>query len=104
MTFETIPLPRKNGINESGKYRVYKDSAEFMLVPAETALEAMKASGLATVHKIERDAIDFNKVMNPKFSVDVLLGEKKEAAPAPDAAAAPAPIETAPAAAEAAKA
>lgn len=64
--FEVLPIPRKE-LSQSAieNYRVYKSANDYVVVPAQTALEALKASGLPVAYKIERDKIDLDKVLTP---------------------------------------
>lgn len=64
--FETLPMPRKDIPQPaSGSYRVYKNAKEFVVVEAGSALEALQVSGVQTPHKIERDSIDYIRVLSP---------------------------------------
>jgi hypothetical protein len=47
-----------------GSYRVYKSYREYVVVSAESALEALQLSGLDNVHKIERESMDNISVLS----------------------------------------
>lgn len=64
--FENLPLPRKDfGQDMTNHYRVYKDARNYIVIKAGTALEALQSSGVGMAYKIERDAIDLNRVLAP---------------------------------------
>lgn len=94
-TFETLPLPKRELPQwTASNYRVYKNVNEYVVIEASTALEAMQASGVTPVYKIERDGLNYITVLEPNTW-------KTE--PAAEAQAIPAEAAT-PAAAEAAPA
>lgn len=62
--FEGLSLPRKDlALDLNRRYRLYRESGEIIAVDATTALEALQASGLTDVKRIERDSIDANNVL-----------------------------------------
>jgi len=72
------------------RYRVYTDPQNFVLIEADSALVALKNSGVPEAFRIERDSLHLNSVLK----MEVLLNTANDKAPA----AAPAsPIATAPA-------
>lgn len=92
-SFEALPIPRKDPSRTgNARYRVYKDADNFSLVVAETALEALKASGLEQAYRVERDSIDSVAVLDMKaWAALTEMADKPAPAASPDAAAAPPP-------------
>lgn len=94
-SFENLPLPRKDMPAYGKRYRVYKAGGEFVIVAANTALEAIRNSAFENIHRIELESLDANNVLTPKQSAEILLGGQVDAAvppaadtPPPEAAAA----------------
>jgi hypothetical protein len=98
-SFEMLSLPKRDFPQLAmGNYRVYKNTSEFLLVAAGTALEAMQASGLTQVYKIERDHMDQHTVLSPNsWKAQVAVEEAAVVAPAVEVAqpVAAAPVEPA---------
>lgn len=88
--FEALLIPRRELPQFGARYRVYKDAGNFILVEADSALEALKAYGVGQVHRIERDAIYLNNVLAPQALANVPALSVAEAAPLPPAAEPPA--------------
>src|SRR5262245_29600046 len=66
--FESLPMPRKETVAPTVcRYRVYDNAEHFVTVTAGTALEALKASGVKDIHKIQRDLIDDANVLELDF-------------------------------------
>lgn len=64
-TFESLSLPHKEVPHLVGtRYRVYSDSKNYTLVEAGSALEAIQASGMKNVHKVLRDTIMLNTLLD----------------------------------------
>lgn len=94
--FEPLPLPKREfGQSPKGRYRIYSDDANYKVVEATSALEALQLSGLQQAHRIQRDAV---------FLVNVLEAGTLVSAPenGDEAAAVPAAASVAPPAAAAA--
>ena len=53
--FEAIGLPRRDVAEPGCRYRVYSNADEFVLVEAQTAMEALAMAGRATAYRIMRD-------------------------------------------------
>ncbi len=63
--FEALPMPRKNVPQLfGGSYRVYRSSRDFVVVEADSALEALERSGLHSAVKIERESMDNISVLS----------------------------------------
>jgi hypothetical protein len=105
--FQPVTLPRKemsSGIQDY--YRVYSEAGKYVLVAAQSARDAFKASGMATALRIERDALFFQNVMKKDASpvageavaadVPVAVVDIVDAAPAEAEKAIPAPPSDAP--------
>jgi hypothetical protein len=85
---------------QGGVYRVYKDCKDFVMVPAASALEAIKSSGCEQIYRVERESMDNNYVLAPGKAAEMLLAKEQPVA----AAETPAPAAEAAAPAEAPKA
>ncbi len=125
--FEELMIPRRELHAPSAMiYRVYSDYKHFELVEAMSALDALAASKIKNVYKIERhdpladNVIHLNQVINPMAAVsaatesalvDNIQPQQHESTPhiaevkdstevpvetKPTEAAAPAPVETTP--------
>ena len=81
-SFDALPLPRKDFSLGVSSYRVYKDDANYVTVKAQTALEALQASGMPAAHKIEKDSLDLNKVVQPQAWASIKATESEAAKPA----------------------
>ncbi|MDX2113709.1 MAG: hypothetical protein SFW63_08275 [Alphaproteobacteria bacterium] len=58
-------MPRKNVPQLfGGSYRVYRSSRDFVVVEADSALEALERSGLHSAVKIERESMDNISVLS----------------------------------------
>ena len=97
--FETLPIPRKDLPQLGTRYRVYKDPENFILVEAASALEALKACGMEPVHRIERDTIHLNNVLNVQALAEAPAAAAPPTAETPAATATPPPTAETPAAA-----
>lgn len=65
--FEALPLPHKNFPQAGmGTYRVYSDDKNFVMVSAMNAIEALAASKMEQVIRIQRDSLDLTTVFSPK--------------------------------------
>jgi hypothetical protein len=63
--FEALPMPRKDIPQPAtGRYRIYKDARQYITVDADSALEALQQSGVGNAVKIERESIDYIRVMH----------------------------------------
>lgn len=95
--FEPIKLPRKNP-SAKESYRVYSDAANFKLVEAANAAEALKASGLTEARRIERYTPKLQAVLESGIFSAVAADPVTLAAPAAatEPATAKSPENTAP--------
>lgn len=62
--FESLILPRKTLAVEGNQYRVYKADGSTAMVNANTVQEAIKASGVETVLKVERALLSSMQVVD----------------------------------------
>jgi hypothetical protein len=89
--FESLALPRKDVPHLMGShYRVYSDYANFKVVAAENAQEAMENSGIQNPVRVARDTILLYSLLN--LGANVSAEEISATPPANDTA----PIATAP--------
>lgn len=64
-SFEALPMPRKDIPQpEAGSYRVYKNINDYIVVEAGSALEALQASGMDAVYKVQRESLDSVRVLS----------------------------------------
>lgn len=101
--FEELVIPRKELPKLTSHYRVYSDATNFIVVEAENAIAAMKASAMQQVYRIVRDSIYLAPVLNleklannppPAAAAEQAppaAAATDAAAPPQEAAAAPAP-------------
>lgn len=83
--FEELPLARTASRPVlAGQYRIYSDEKNFTLVAASSAADALRASGVMQVYKIERESLTKCTLIKPDFG-GAIEGEKK-----PEEGAAPA--------------
>jgi hypothetical protein len=79
--FGTLQFPRRHLAEADGnKYRVYSSPAEYKVVRAKTAAEALKASGLPRAIRIRRDSLGDTTVLDR-----AAFSDEAAAAPAPKA-------------------
>ena len=64
--FAELSIPKRSLANkDSGmKYRVYTDPHNFMMVNADTALEAIRKSGINNPFRIIRDSTYYEKMLS----------------------------------------
>ena len=69
--FEALPFIRKHVPQFSGThYRVYTDEKSYQRVQADSALEAIKKSGIEKIFRIERDTIYINTIVEIPAMMD----------------------------------
>ena len=62
--FEGLSLPRKElPVASKSRYRVYKNSKDFVLIEAENAKAALHTSGLKDATRIERENIYLTNIL-----------------------------------------
>jgi len=91
-TFENLPKQSPFLGTGAGQYKVYKDSKEFIMVAAASALEAIQSSGCVQVYRVERESLDRNYILDSGKAADLFLKKEKPA----DSAATPAAVAEAP--------
>jgi len=70
--FEELSLPRRSVTDILvSRYRVYKDPDNYTLVDADNAQDAIKNCGMEKVHRIERDSIYLDNILNMKVLAPV---------------------------------
>jgi hypothetical protein len=63
--FASLELPHKDVPHLMGShYRVYSDYNNYKVIAAESALEALQASGIEKPYKVERDTILLYNLLN----------------------------------------
>ena len=90
--FEQLPLAR-TALPEvtGGQYRVYRDAANFALITAESALQALELSGFGHAYKIQRTSLFMNNLITPQYwEVDPATQPMQADKPVPVQAAEPA--------------
>lgn len=87
--FGILQFPRRHLAEADGnRYRVYSTLAEYKLVRAKTAAEALKASGLPRAIRIRRDCLDDAKVLDrTAFNDEAAASTASQTTQEPDAQA-----------------
>lgn len=91
--FEELPFPRKDMAGmQAGRYRVYKNPKDYVLVEAVSALEALQNSKLDKPYRVERDMLHLTTVLTLSSFSDGATQEPTGDAPqqVEESAAAPA--------------
>lgn len=88
--FEELVIPRRELNNLSDmRYRVYSNAAQFDIIDAVSALDALQKSGMAKAYKIERHNPLADNVLHLSEVQKLLANHKDEQGEAPMIAAAP---------------
>jgi hypothetical protein len=72
--FEPLIFPRKETSVTAGRYRVYSDPKNFVLVEAKSALEAFESSANPKAYKIVREDLLSSNLIDIPAKQDVATG------------------------------